>query len=928
MALTKIQGQNIQNYAIDTNKLSNTAVAAFAQSLAPKITTVNVANSAYTVLDDTAVNIGGGYIVVTGTDFQSGAIVLVDTTQATSTTFINSTTLRAEVPAKSAATYNLYVVNPDGGTGIRVNGVTFSGTPTWVTASPLANQKNNVSFGVTLSATGATSYSNTTSLPAGTTLLANGYFYGTVTLDSETVYTFTVRATDAELQDADKTFQVTVTIRAPSALYWWGPANSYAPFNDSRIDSPAVLGAVSDWSANTVVTTGSFYSSSGAVIKENGTLWTWGFNDQGNLGLNDRVHRSSPVQVGSGTNWKKVSTTSYSTVATKTDGTLWAWGINSGGQLAQNTTTIPRSSPIQIGSNTNWDAPFLGSVDQQALFCTKTDNTLWSWGYGTSGETGNGVGTSSSPVQVPNDSWNISNISTLSTYSFVGDVKILIKNDGTLWTWGQNNEGQLGFNDRVYRSSPVQVGTGTNWSSIATSSDSCLAVTSDGKLWGWGINNNGQLGFNDRTNRSSPVQVGSGTTWSKVFGTSKNNGGFFILTTSGTLWAVGRNNGGLGLGDTVNRSSPVQVGTNTNWKSVHGGNFHSMATKTDGTLWAWGSNGYGQLGLNSITPAFSSPIQVGTATNWNLLASGTYQSMSTKTDGTLWLWGRNNYGQLGLGDRVYRSSPIQLGTATNWSKFSNTGQAVAATKSDGTLWTWGYNDHGQLGLGDRVYRSSPVQVGTDTNWSSTLGFAVNFIFVKYGQELYGTGSNLYGNLGLNNTTNRSSPVQIGNPGYWTKLGIDNFTTPSGVIALKNTGTIWFWGQPKGGNSGTNSTSAQSNYPKQIGTLTTWKDIGVGVSHILAVRTDGTLWSWGTNNQGQLGFNDRVYRSSPVQVGSNTTWSLAAGGGYTSGLIKTDGTLWVWGLGGINQRSSPVQLGSENTWTDIKFINTTAIGKLS
>jgi len=504
MALTKIQGQNIQDYAIDTNKLSNTAVSAFAQSLAPKVTTVNVANSAYTVLDDTAVNIGGGYIVVTGSDFQSGAIVLVDTTQATSTTFVNSTTLRAELPAKSAASYNIYVVNPDGGTGIRVNGVTFSGTPTWVTSSPLSNQLANTSFNVSLSATSATSYSNTTALPAGTQLLSNGYFYGTVTIGAETTYSFTVRATDAENQDADKTFNVTVTV-----------APQYQ-------------------------------------------LWLWGRNNFGQLGFNDIVDRSSPVQVGSGTNWNLVSIGSYNTMATKTDGTLWTWGYNIRGQLGLG-DTVYRSSPVQVGSGTNW---------------------------------------------------NLVNIGEYST--------IATKTNGTLWTWGGNIRGQLGFNDIVHRSSPVQVGSGTNWNlvSIGTSYNT-IATKTDGTLWTWGSNQRGQLGFNDIVDRSSPVQVGSGT----------------------------------------------------NWNLVSIGAYNTIATKTDGTLWIWGYNNNGQLGLGNIVDR-SSPVQVGSGTTWSEVSIGVYNTIATKTDGTLWIWGRNDHGQLGLNDRVYRSSPVQVGSGTTWSKVS------------------------------------------------------------------------------------------------------------------------------------------------------------------------------------------------------------------------------------------------------------------
>jgi len=125
MPLTKVETHNFDNYVVTTEKLSNTAVAAFAQTLTPKISNITETDNTYTALDDTAMNTSGGFIVITGADFQSGASVIIDTSTANSTTFVNTSTLRAELPAKAAGTYNLYVVNPDGGTAIRVNGITL-----------------------------------------------------------------------------------------------------------------------------------------------------------------------------------------------------------------------------------------------------------------------------------------------------------------------------------------------------------------------------------------------------------------------------------------------------------------------------------------------------------------------------------------------------------------------------------------------------------------------------------------------------------------------------------------------------------------------------------------------------------------------------------------------------------------------------------
>ena len=516
MPLTKIQPQNIKDYTIDTAKLSNTATVAFTQTLAPKITSVNVANSSYTILDDTAVDTAGGYIVINGSEFQSGATVFIDTTQATAVTYVNSTTLRAQVPAKSASSYNLYVINPDGGFGIRVNGITYSTLPTWVTTSPLANKEANVAFNLSFNATGATTYSNTTALPAGTTLLANGYFYGTVTIGANTTYSFTVVATDAELQDSNSTFSVTFTV----------------------------------------------------VPKYE--LWLWGANNYGQLGLNDRVYRSSPTQVGSGTNWSMINSGRQNTGAIKNDGTLWTWGSNTYGKLGHN-NVVDRSSPVQVGSGTDWNS-----------------------------------------------------------ISSSQGISIVIKTNGTLWAWGVNTSGQLGLNDLIYRSSPVQIGTSTNWSKIDNSFQNCIATKTDGTLWAWGLgDSNGQLGLNDRVNRSSPTQVGSGTTWNLISG-----GAYLRLATKtdGTLWAWGRNNyGQLGLNDRVTRSSPTQVGTGTTWNLISGGRYNSISTKTDNTLWMWGDNTNGELGLNDVVNR-SSPVQVGSSANWTSISGGDWtHTISIKT---------------------------------------------------------------------------------------------------------------------------------------------------------------------------------------------------------------------------------------------------------------------------------------------------------
>ena len=186
------------------------------------------------------------------------------------------------------------------------------------------------------------------------------------------------------------------------------------------------------------------------------------------------------------------------------------------------------------------------------------------------------------------------------------------------------------------------------------------------------------------------------------------------------MWSWGNGAGGrLGLGDVISKSSPVQVGALTTWAQVAAGREHNLALKTDGTLWAWGDGANGRLG-NNISPTIdvSSPVQIGALTTWSQVAAGNSHSLAIKTDGTMWSWGDNAVnGRLGLNDIDSRSSPVQIGALTTWSQVSGGSLHSLAIKTDGTMWSWGVGTFGQTGLGDTISQSSPVQVGALTTWS-------------------------------------------------------------------------------------------------------------------------------------------------------------------------------------------------------------------
>lgn len=346
-----------------------------------------------------------------------------------------------------------------------------------------------------------------------------------------------------------------------------------------------------------------------------------------------------------------------------------------------------------------------------------------------------------------------------------------------LWTWGDNNDnsvgGWLGLGDAYDRSSPSQVGTLTTWRQVSCGYRNLAAIKTDGTLWGASSNEFGVLGQNNTTPRSSPVQIGSMTNWKTVCSASQ---WMLALKTDGTIWTCGYNWAGqLGNDTVVHYSSPIQVGTLSNWKQIAVGSYHALAIKNDGSLWSWGEDTYsvgapsGRLGLNYpwfANSQYSSPVQVGSLTNWKQAAGTARSSAAIKTDGTLWTWGSNNNNEMGNGNSIDYSSPVQIGSMTDWRSVSGGRFHMAAIKKDGTLWMWGNNDNGALGLGDTARRSSPVKVGALNNWKQVTCGDGWTTAVKTDGTLWSWGWNIFGMLGQGDTTSRSSPVQVGTLTSW------------------------------------------------------------------------------------------------------------------------------------------------------------------
>jgi alpha-tubulin suppressor-like RCC1 family protein len=385
---------------------------------------------------------------------------------------------------------------------------------------------------------------------------------------------------------------------------------------------------------------------------------------------------------------------------------------------------------------------------------------------------------------------------------YVQNLGVLTVSSGTRWltldgrllrqdrlttaeSWGGNFWGQLGDNTTINKSSPISiVGGFSNWCQVSAGYYHSVGLRQHATAWTWGRNNYGQLGDNTTTNRSSPVSVVGGfSDWCQV------SAGYISIgiRTTGSAWAWGVNaNGQLGDNTIVSKRSPVSVvGGFTDWCQVSAkGNFHTLAIRRNGTAWAWGYNGGGRLGDNTITSRRSPVTVVGQFTDWCNISGGCFHSLGVRNNGSAWAWGSNSYGRLGDTTTTNRSSPVSVvGGFSDWCQVSGGAIHSLGLRTNGTAWAWGGNFSGRLGDGTVTSKSSPVTVvGGFADWCSLQAGDGHSLALRTNGSAWAWGANASGQLGDNTVTNRSSPVSVTsgssnwyqvNAGAQSSLGIRN-----------------------------------------------------------------------------------------------------------------------------------------------------------
>lgn len=399
------------------------------------------------------------------------------------------------------------------------------------------------------------------------------------------------------------------------------------------------------------------------------------------------------------------------------------------------------------------------------------------------------------------------------------------------------------------------------------------------------------------------------------FASIPQGSGTYTIDVSHSFFATGTYRQGATIVETGNSAtSTTQVVNASATSAISAGGRHSLALRNDGTVWAWGL-GYAQVPRTWVpptwTPSSSTPVQVSGLSGVTAISAGGGHSLALKPDGTVWAWGENGSGQLGNGtNRGSWTLPAQVSGLTGVTAISAGGSHSFALKTDGTVWAWGEAQYGQLGTGITASDSwIPVQVSGLSTVTAIAAGSEHSLALKADGTAWAFGWNLFGQLGNGTTSDSSTPVQVSGLNGATGIAAGGHHS----VALKGDGHVWAWGE--NGMLG-DGTDEDSSTPVEVLVLNDITQIAAGYGHSLALKGDGTEWAWGSNWEGQLGNGTTSYSPVPTEVGGPSGLAgvtALAGGGLHSLSLNGNGTVWAWGynwegqLGNGGTVSSPTPL---------------------
>jgi len=650
----------------------------------------------------------------------------------------------------------------------------------------------------------------------------------------------------------------------------------------AALEDPGLRGRGWDAPLRGVLAAGSGHS---LALDADGTLWAWGYNPMGQLGDGTLRNRSLPVKVVGLDRVKSVVAGPLHTLALREDGTVWSWGDNMRAQLGRPITPFFDLVPVRVPGLTGVVALATSMTHTLAL---REDGTVWSWGDNWQGQLGRPSG--SYPDPTPAQVQGLTGVVALTAH---WEYSLALREDGTVWAWGSNASGQLGRPESYGANpTPEQVAGLTGVVALSAGESHVLALREDGTVWSWGSNFFGELGRT--TGFISDFTPAPVPGLERVAGLAASGGFSLALREDGTVWSWGHNfSGQLGDGTTSGRHTPRQVEGVEHVIALAAGD-HPLVLSKNGIAWSWGNNFAGALGTG--TDLRPTPVQVLGLSNATNVSAGSSHVLTLRADGTVRAWGNNYDGQLGDGTRTRRATPVQVLNLSEVVAVSAGTFHSLALREDGTVWAWGQNFRGQLGVPGTGSQTAPIQVPGLTGVVAIGAAGEHSLALREDGTVWAWGANTYGQLGRPaNYAANPTPAQV--PGLTDVVALaggDYY-----VLAVRADRTVWGWGSNSAGQLGRPANYTAHPTPAQVPGLTGVVALSAAFQHALALREDGTVWAWGANWQGQLGDGTQVSRYTPAPVPGLMEVTGITAASNISLAVRQDGS--VWGFGGNDYR---------------------------
>jgi alpha-tubulin suppressor-like RCC1 family protein len=682
----------------------------------------------------------------------------------------------------------------------------------------------------------------------------------------------------------------TCAIRDGGAVVCWGLGTSGQLGNGAFLTEANPV-AVSGLTDAVDVSAGTIHT---CAVRADASVVCWGAGASGALGNGSTANSNVPVVVNALVDAAEVGAGAAYSCARRTNGAVRCWGTNRFGQLG-NGNNIDSSVPMTVSGLTT--AADLDVGVSHACVATTAGSVLC-WGNSRFGE--NGYGALNSSSNVPGAVGTLTDVIQVAAGA---DFSCAMRGAGTMACWGSNASGQYGngTSGGVGAITPVAVSGLTNASRISAGGNYACVVRDDGTVACWGNNQTGQLGDGSIVNRNLPVVVAG---LGDVVEVSGGDAHTCALRENGSVACWGFNaDGQLGTGSPGNSNVPVTVAALSDALEVASGQNFACALRQSGNVVCWGDNSTGSLG-NGSNQKQQTPVLVSGLSDAVKLATGWLHACAVRATGSVVCWGYNAFGGLGNGSFLQSNVPVPVSGLSSVIDLDAGLYHVCAVRQDGSVACWGYNASGQLGRGDFVGQSNvPVNVpgittavGIDAGTSHTCVERADATLTCWGE-------NLAGQLGNGTTTNASSPVAV--PGLTNVAEVA--AGGNSTCALLTDGSVRCWGLGAQGQLG-NAANLDSSSPVTVSALGDAVAVGLGETHACAVHVDGSVSCWGAGGAGQLGNGGNTSSNVPVAVSGLADAAAVTGGNSHTCALRDSGGVACWGLGRFGQ------LGDGEAWS--------------